>query len=126
MNIVQIEKAQEHVRASLDVVWKNNVTVTLECPIDFTDQFDGNLLVSVAMRISHVGSFVDQHVIQKGAVAVGSLRQFLNEFRKVLHVITIDLGILRNVLGLVAVVRRPVLSAIESGFRKVLAGQVAT
>ena len=105
MNIVQIEKAQEHVRAPLNVVGKNNMTVTLECPIDFTDQFDRNLLVSVAMRISHVGSFINQHVIENIAVTVRDVLQFLAEVREILHVIAIDLRIVGFVRRNIAVMR---------------------
>ena len=104
MNAVQIENAQQHVRTPLYVIRKHNVTVSFESAIHLADELNRTLFMGVAMRIAHVGSFVDQHVIENGAVAFTNLAQLLDELRHVLHVVTIDLRVLSNILRLVAVV----------------------
>ena len=107
VNVVHIEDAQQHVRVSLHIVREYDVTVPLELTVDSTDKLNRYLLVRVPVRVSHVGSLVNQHVIQDVAVAVGSISQFLAEVRQILYVIPVDLGIVFLVRRNVAVVRRP-------------------
>ena len=107
LDTVQMQDAEQHVRRSLRVVREHHVTVSLERAVDAADENHRHLLVRVPMRIAHVAALVDQHVIEHRAVAVGHVLQLLDEVRQVLHVIAVDLGVVRDVLRLVAVVRRP-------------------
>ena len=93
MNVIEIEDAKQHVRVSLRVVREYQMAISFELAVDSTDELNRNLLVRVPMRVPHVGSFIDQHVIENVAVAVGNVPQLLAEVRKILHVIPIDLGI---------------------------------
>ena len=105
MNVKKVEDAQQHIRVPLHVVREHDMTIPLEFAVDSADKLDRYFLVRVAVRIPHVGSFVDQHVIENVAVAVGYVPQFLAEVREVLHVIAIDLRIVGFVRRNIAVMR---------------------
>src|SRR6267142_6645836 len=82
------------------------MTVPFEFTVDSTDKLDRYFLMRMPMRIPHVGSFVDQHVVQNVAVGFGGILQLLTEVRQILHVIAIDLCIVGFVRWNVAVVGR--------------------
>ena len=91
------------------------MTVSLESTVDSTDEFNRYFLMRVAMRIPHVGSLVDQHVIQNIAVAIGNVAQLLAEVCQILDVIPVDLGIVGFVRRNVAVVRCRMPCSIKAG-----------
>ena len=101
------------------------MTIALERPVDSSDQDHRHLLVRVPMRVAHVASLVDQHVIQNGAVAIGNVPELVAEIRQVLHVIPVDLGVVGDVLRLVSVVRRSMPPSGEAGFGEAGTGEVA-
>src|SRR5262245_59605555 len=126
MDAIQIQNTQEHVGTPLHVVRKDNVTIPFERSVDSADELNRHFLMRVAMGITHVGSLINQHVIENRAVAVRSVAQLLDKLRHVLDVIPIDLCILINVFRLIAVVGRSMPDAGEAGFREALTRQVAT
>src|SRR4029453_6707588 len=93
MNVIKVEDAQQHIRVPLHVIGEHDVTVPLEFAVDSTDKLDGYFLVRVPVRIPHVGSLINKHVIENVAVAVRDVPQSLAEVRQVLHVIAIDLRV---------------------------------
>src|SRR5438105_484496 len=115
VNVEQIEDREQHVRVFLRVVREYQMAISFELAVDSADEFDRYLLMRVAMGIPHVGSLVDQHVIEDVAVAVGNVTQLLAEVRQVLHVIPIDPGIVRLVCRNVAVMRRSMPGSIKAG-----------
>jgi hypothetical protein len=113
MNVVQIEDTQQHIRVPLHVIREHNVTIPLEVTIDSANKLDGYLFMGVAMRVPHVGSLIDQYMVQNGAVAVGSILQLFAEVRQILHVIPVYLGVVGFVHWDVAVMRRSMPRPIE-------------
>src|SRR5215467_1809914 len=125
VDTVQIEQTQQHVRTSLYIVGKDNMTISLEGSVNAANELNRHFFMSVPMRIAHVCSLVDQHVVQNGAVAFRNIPQLLDKLREILHVVPIDFGVLRNTLRLVAVMGRSVPASIEPGFGEALACQIA-
>src|SRR6266850_2540728 len=125
VNVVHIEDAQQHVRVSLRVVREHNVTVPLEFTVYATNKLDRYFLMRVPMRVPHVGSLVNQHVIQNVAVAVGSIPQFLAEVRQILDVIPVDPGVVGLIRRDIAVVRRSMPWTIPAACREVGGTEVA-
>src|SRR5437016_802473 len=101
------------------------MTVPLELTVDSTDKLNRYFLMRVPMRIPHVGSLVDQHVVQNVAVAFGGILQLLAEVRQILHVIAIDFCIVGFVRWNVAVVGRSMPRSIKSTYREVGGSEVA-
>ena len=93
MNVKLIDNAQQHVRTPLQIVGKDDVTIPFERSVDATDELDRHFFVCVPMRIAHVGSLVDQYVIENRAVAFSGVVQLLYELGQVLNVVPIDLGV---------------------------------
>src|SRR3989449_9564868 len=107
------------------MVRKDNVTITLKSSVTAADELNGHFFMRMPMRIAHVGSLVDQHVIQNGAVTIGGIVQLLDKLGQVLHVVPIYLGIAGNIVRLVSVVGRSMPASIEAGFWEALSRQVA-
>ena len=109
LDAVEVQDAEQHVgrlpNGLIDLVREHEMTIASERAVESSDQDDGTLLVTVQVRVAHIAALVDQDVIQDRAVPVGDVPQPLAEVRQVLHVIPVDLGVVGDVLGIVAVVR---------------------
>src|SRR2546426_7399496 len=125
VNAVEIQNRQQHVGASLRVVREHKMTVPLERAVDSTDEFNRYFLMRVPMRVPHVGSLVDQHVIQNAAIAIRHILQLLDEVRQVLYVIAIYPGIIRLIRRYVAVVRCSMPRSTEAACREGGGAEVA-
>src|SRR5437660_1479013 len=121
-----MQEAQQHVRRPLRVIREHNVTIPLERTVKSAQEDNRHLFVSVPMRIAHVASLIDQYMIENTAVAIGYLFQLVGEVRKVLHVITVHLRVIGDVLRLVAMVRRSMPSPGIPGLGEAAAGKIET
>ena len=128
LNAEPVEDAQQHIarlaHAVTHLVREYKVTIPLERAVDSADEDHGHFFMGVPMRIAHVASLVDQHVVQNAAVSVGYVLQLFDELRQILYVIPVDLGIVCDVLRLVAVMRRAMPRSIEAGFGEVVAREI--
>ena len=113
----QMQNAEQHIRRFLRIVRKNNVAVSLERAVDSDRQEsrapshahgDANCPCCFPCR-----SGCDRARCRRLRACSSAFRRM----RQVLHVIAIHLGIVGDVLRLVAVVRRSVPSAIETAIR---------
>src|SRR3546814_9931016 len=76
VNAESVEDTQQHIGRFADAVThlgrENKVAISGEGAVDSADKDGRARLMRVAMRIAHVASLVDQHMVQNAAVSVGN------------------------------------------------------
>src|SRR5262249_1605931 len=82
-----------------------NVASTSDLAAAATDHENREVLREVTIPFAHTGSINDRGVIQKGAVAVWSARQFFNVMREHRNVVVVDLRDLFHAFRVLLMVR---------------------
>src|SRR6185312_3138524 len=69
----------------------------------------GKVIVIMAVAVADAASVNDHRMVEQGAVAVASRFQFTKEIRELLHMIAVDFRDFIHQLGIVAMMRKPVM-----------------
>ena len=80
------------------------MAITPERAVNSAGKDDRHFLMGVAVGITHVAAFVDQYVIERRAFHVLDFAELVHEIGKIGDVVTIDLGVIGNVCGRIAMV----------------------
>src|SRR6266566_2778017 len=102
------------------------MAATFELPGRSTNQEVRNVVMKVLIGIAHVRAVKDERMVEQRAVAVRSALHLVDEIRKALHVVLVELGVLRDTFRILGMMRATVETQGGNVARRICtAGEVA-